>query len=593
MRKTLLMLTLSCSFIFAQNSIHPFEVFGYGEDIGNGKWEKPLLYYPEISAKALRSVSVRWFNRPTENFNFEFYDNIADFYALYDLEPIITFQCIQDFPDTSINADTSGWSFCEKQNWINYHDDEKSIEDGASWFPKDTLLWKEFLTTFVERYDSDGIDDYENLIKPFVHYQFEVEIPRVWCIENDQWHKNFVDYVNLSAKTIRSADPNARVKFAGWTRKFDTFLISMNMYDIDSLTLDNGIITDVESLIAKLNSQPDFLLEREQFNYIFSNIDVNVLDIHCYGRAELMPYRAKALKELYGVEQVWASEGGGPFIPAAEIFNPLNEEGVLTDTLIIENASYIIRHYIGGLANGFSRIGWKLWTTSNNQWFNDIALLDYSNSIKKPSYWVYKWLAELIRDPGNFKTIPNSLYWYDENITAYQYITGEETYNFIWNLKGSSEIILTGVKEKLTYPTILGNSNWHSSNYQVNDKVIFMVNRNPLILKGDIKSSDITSVEDSELPSEFSLYQNYPNPFNPSTTITFTIPSVGDEYYASPTVLKIYDILGNEITTLINKELRSGTYEIDFDAGDLPSGIYFYRIATKEFFETKKMVLIR
>jgi len=120
-----------------------------------------------------------------------------------------------------------------------------------------------------------------------------------------------------------------------------------------------------------------------------------------------------------------------------------------------------------------------------------------------------------------------------------------------------------------------------------------MVNRNPLILKGDIKSSDITSVEDSELPSEFSLYQNYPNPFNPSTTITFTIPSVGDEYYASPTVLKIYDILGNEITTLINKELRSGTYEIDFDAGYLPSGIYFYRIATKEFFETKKMVLIR
>ena len=90
-----------------------------------------------------------------------------------------------------------------------------------------------------------------------------------------------------------------------------------------------------------------------------------------------------------------------------------------------------------------------------------------------------------------------------------------------------------------------------------------------------------TNVESSEsIVSEFYLEQNYPNPFNPSTKIKYTIPSVtlsGVE--GSLVTLKVYDILGNEVTTLVNEEKSAGTYEVDFDAAGLSSGIYFYKLS--------------
>ena len=99
-------------------------------------------------------------------------------------------------------------------------------------------------------------------------------------------------------------------------------------------------------------------------------------------------------------------------------------------------------------------------------------------------------------------------------------------------------------------------------------------------------------------PEEFVLEQNYPNPFNPSTKIKFTIPGV----IATPlergkqsqlVTLKVYDILGNEIATLVNEEKNSGTYEVSFDASRLSSGVYFYKLHSGSFVETKKMVLLR
>jgi len=97
------------------------------------------------------------------------------------------------------------------------------------------------------------------------------------------------------------------------------------------------------------------------------------------------------------------------------------------------------------------------------------------------------------------------------------------------------------------------------------------------------------SVDDIEpaLPTEFSLSQNYPNPFNPGTTIRFTI---SDLRFTS---LKVYDVLGNEIATLVYEEKTVGNYTIDFNATTLPSGIYFYKLQTGFFTETKKMVLMK
>jgi len=99
----------------------------------------------------------------------------------------------------------------------------------------------------------------------------------------------------------------------------------------------------------------------------------------------------------------------------------------------------------------------------------------------------------------------------------------------------------------------------------------------------------ITGIEktSNEIPSQYKLSQNYPNPFNPSTKIRFQIAESGF------TSLKIYDILGNEVRVLVNQELQSGSYEFDFNAIDLTSGVYFYQLRTGEFFETKKMTLLK
>jgi Fibronectin type III domain. len=89
------------------------------------------------------------------------------------------------------------------------------------------------------------------------------------------------------------------------------------------------------------------------------------------------------------------------------------------------------------------------------------------------------------------------------------------------------------------------------------------------------------------IPTEYSISQNYPNPFNPSTKIIFALPQ------RALTKLIIYDLLGREVQTLINKELEAGYHEIYFDATNFPSGVYFYRIQSGNFIQTKKMILMK
>ncbi|MFI5406886.1 MAG: T9SS type A sorting domain-containing protein, partial [Nitrososphaerales archaeon] len=112
-------------------------------------------------------------------------------------------------------------------------------------------------------------------------------------------------------------------------------------------------------------------------------------------------------------------------------------------------------------------------------------------------------------------------------------------------------------------------------------------------------STDITITDirdEQKAPSSFVLKQNYPNPFNPSTKINFTVPS-NFKGEMSNVSLKIYDVLGNEIVTLVNGELSPGEYEVEFNTSSfkhLPSsGIYFYTLKTSSFIQTKKMVYLK
>jgi hypothetical protein len=115
------------------------------------------------------------------------------------------------------------------------------------------------------------------------------------------------------------------------------------------------------------------------------------------------------------------------------------------------------------------------------------------------------------------------------------------------------------------------------------------------VLYGD--TTNVVDVEDERnpIPTEFKLEQNYPNPFNPSTKISWQSP------ISSWQTLKVYDVLGREVATLVDEYRDAGRYEVEYDASQLPSGVYFYQLKVgdpstgsgQSFVESKKMILIK
>ncbi|HDZ58809.1 MAG TPA: T9SS type A sorting domain-containing protein [Ignavibacteriales bacterium] len=113
-----------------------------------------------------------------------------------------------------------------------------------------------------------------------------------------------------------------------------------------------------------------------------------------------------------------------------------------------------------------------------------------------------------------------------------------------------------------------------------------------VITNGLMEFGEVTGIENDRnnpaaQPNKYSLNQNYPNPFNPSTRIRFSIP------VQSKVVLRLYNTIGEELRVLVNEEKEAGAYEVEFNANNLPSGVYFYRLRAGNFVKTKKMILLR
>ena len=114
--------------------------------------------------------------------------------------------------------------------------------------------------------------------------------------------------------------------------------------------------------------------------------------------------------------------------------------------------------------------------------------------------------------------------------------------------------------------------------------------RNTIQLSGVTtwRSQVVTDVQVAEnIPVDFGLMQNYPNPFNPSTTIRFSVGTYGH------TSLRVYDVLGREVATLVNENLNAGSYEATFDAVGLASGVFFYRLESAGKASVKRLLLLR
>jgi photosystem II stability/assembly factor-like uncharacterized protein len=148
-----------------------------------------------------------------------------------------------------------------------------------------------------------------------------------------------------------------------------------------------------------------------------------------------------------------------------------------------------------------------------------------------------------------------------------------------------------------TFPVL--NNIYMTNNVSfLNENTGWVIGSHGLILKTTNAGTSFIAVNNQIIPDKYFLSQNYPNPFNPTTKIRFTVPHFTKGVQEGVVTLKVYDILGKEIATLVNEKLGTGEYEITFDArhggsSRLTSGIYFYRLVCGDFSETKKMLMIK
>jgi len=183
----------------------------------------------------------------------------------------------------------------------------------------------------------------------------------------------------------------------------------------------------------------------------------------------------------------------------------------------------------------------------------------------------FSWKME-IKSDGTYETYANNnsvvegVYWTSQDTLTYHDVFGQ----FSCDTTIIGIALFTVTANQLTIEIIIDGC---SNRNQVMEAVWI---RQPVNVS-----------ESNSMFSKYFLDQNYPNPFNPITKIRFSIPSAGN------VILKIYDIFGREVKTLISDYKQTGTYEVSFDGRGLASGIYFYQLKSDTFLETKKMILIK
>ena len=174
------------------------------------------------------------------------------------------------------------------------------------------------------------------------------------------------------------------------------------------------------------------------------------------------------------------------------------------------------------------------------------------------------------------------------NVVSLKWTTATEVKNYGFEIERSLSAPKTNW-EKIGFINGNGNSN-SPKEYSYTDKHLrsgsYLYRIKQIDNDGSYDYSNTIELN-VRIPVTLDLKQNYPNPFNPSTTISFTIPTSGDVY------LKIFNSLGEEVAKLVNGYAEAGEYTLNFDAGDLPSGMYVYQLKTNESSLTKKMLLLK
>jgi outer membrane protein assembly factor BamB len=284
-------------------------------------------------------------------------------------------------------------------------------------------------------------------------------------------------------------------------------------------------------------------------------------------------------------------------------------QGDIPRKLIFDNDSNILLETHGdGKVLKFTQNGDSVWTYESNGLLTDIAI-DKENNILSCGYTggigFFDYKTTKISSEGS--EIWSNWFNSDESLRdfAISIIVDEENNVYVTGL--SNDMFTQGLCYTLKYNSV-GELKWQhrfDAPHSIFETPysIFLDDSNNVIVGGDFTDSTngtnffVMKIKqklgtgiiqtNNSLPEKYSLTQNYPNPFNSNTKIKFSIPKTG---YAK---IEIYDVLGRKVKELLNQELSFGSYKVDVDASNLSSGIYYYRLITKEFIEMKKAVLLK
>ena len=275
-----------------------------------------------------------------------------------------------------------------------------------------------------------------------------------------------------------------------------------------------------------------------------------------------------------------------------------NMEQYAVDLMDIYFTSSDTGFIVGGNGNPNQNSNGIILYTSDagNTWanvFTSSQLGEWCWKISFPSKNVgYVSLQRNVGSPVNFiKTTDGGQTWFEKQFTNFAYyVQGMGFANDTLGWAG-------GNSTYTTYETTDGGETWHDAGFgyrvnrfrMLNDSVGYAMGRTVYKFFSRTPTDIKTEVFGKSLG--FELKQNYPNPFNPTTVIEFSIPQ-GTEIN-SLVLLKIYDVLGNEVKTLFDEVKEPGNYKVTFNASNLPSGVYFYKLTTENYSATRKIMLVR
>lgn len=283
--------------------------------------------------------------------------------------------------------------------------------------------------------------------------------------------------------------------------------------------------------------------------------------------------------------------------------------GALTKTL---NSGANWQIYVGGACRTFhflnTNTGWAVCMYMNDVVNTNTRKFYMTTNAganwimtKRDSFGAFNWNHGSIRFLNGTTGYFNDGFLKKTTNSGYNWTNCDSTYNInSFHFINTNTGWVTGRNNTQIRRTTNGGSNWtlqQSQNtshlysvYMVDALTGYAVGANGTVVKtvtGGVTSAVKIS---SEIPAEYKLGQNYPNPFNSITNIKFSVPlsrGVGGRNVT----IKLFDLLGKEVATLVNEKLNPGTYEVKFESGNLPSGIYFYRMESEKFTYSKKMIL--